>query len=116
MALRPCSDGKANGVADEKAERLGGASRAGRRRLRVARAGNLRDRALDTRWCVLTHLPARPVISDELFRGGHRVVTEVVMPSAGNAHEALGCLDQAICSPSVIGTWRPSRRAHHYVR
>jgi hypothetical protein len=53
MALRPCSDGKANGVADEKAERLGGASRA-RRRLRVARAGNLRDRALDTRWCVLT--------------------------------------------------------------
>src|SRR6478735_7394942 len=33
----------------KRAERLGGASRIGRRRLRVARAGNLRDRAVDAR-------------------------------------------------------------------
>ena len=31
-----------------------------------------------------------------LFRGGNRVVTEIVMPGAGNAHEALGRPDQAI--------------------
>jgi hypothetical protein len=38
-----------NGAAADKAERVGGASRAGRRRLRVARVGNLRDRAPDAR-------------------------------------------------------------------
>ena len=36
------------------------------------------------------------MIGDELFRGRHRVVAEIVMPGAGNAHEALGRPDQAI--------------------
>jgi len=38
-----------NGVADEEAERLGGASQTGRRCLRVALAGNLSNRAPDAR-------------------------------------------------------------------
>ena len=36
------------------------------------------------------------MIGDELFRGRHRVVAEIVMPGAGHAHEALGRPDQAI--------------------
>ena len=36
------------------------------------------------------------MLGDELFRRRHRMGAEIVMPDAGNAHEALGRLDQAI--------------------
>ena len=57
VAPSPVAVETGNGVADEEAERLGGASRIGRRRLRVARAGNLRDRALDARAYAQSHSP-----------------------------------------------------------
>ena len=36
------------------------------------------------------------LLGDELFRRRHCMGAEIVMPDAGNAHEALGRLDQAI--------------------
>ena len=47
--MSPVAVETGNGVANEKAERLEGASRIGRRRLRAAERANLRDRALDAR-------------------------------------------------------------------
>jgi hypothetical protein len=51
---------KGNGVADEEAERLGAASRIGRRRLWVARAGNLCVRYWRTRSVLVIAAIFRP--------------------------------------------------------
>ena len=40
--------------------------------------------------------PEPSLLGDELFRCRYRPRAEIVVPGAGNAHETLGCPDQAI--------------------
>jgi hypothetical protein len=42
------------------------------------------------------HFPHESLLGDEPFRRRHRTSAEIVMPGAGNAHEALGRLDKAV--------------------